>query len=313
VLFLGVLVGCGLYLAFLATRSSFRVEEGHIGIVTSFGAAEFEGESKTLREYGPGLHFKWPWQKTRTVSMKEQSLELSGERGGEQAMAHDGTILRFDSTLRYVPERAHLAHFLFGMKNPQEHITGLFSCLLRNEIANFEGSPEAANKLVTSGNDAASAAGALGSVAIVARDFPREAGSYAQIRSERALLNARIEDFCKNQIGSRYGVRFNAVDLIDILPPDELAEALNAVMQARTEAERAYFDAEGACQKRLLAAREGVSIATVRASAVKTEIEKLGEFLLTLEQQGMLEAYVKRRSAEAYSEARTLIVKETAR
>lgn len=299
----GFLMGLGLYLAYLATRCSFRVEEGHLGVVTTFGAAAFEGQGKSARvvTHPPGIHFKWPWQKVIVVSMMEQNLELSGETGGQRAMAHDGTMLRFDSILRYVPDPARLGQFLFGMKKPLEHITNLFSCLLRNEIANFQVARAPKRSLPP--------AGAEGAI-LSARDFDSEAGSYALIRRERALLNERIEEFCRDRIADHYGVRFNAVDLVDILPPDELAEALNAVINARAEAEAAYFRAEGECQQRVLGASEGVEIARARARAVETEIDTLGGFLTQLADQGTLAPYVQRRRAEALSEARAVFMKE---
>ncbi len=288
-IFFGFSLGLSLCLLFAFSRSWFAVAQGYVGVLTSFGAAEINKDGAGLALYAPGVYRKWPWQRAIAVSMKEQHIELSGERHGQQAMAHDGTVLRFDSILRYVPQKEHLAQFLFGMRNPIEHITGLFSCLLRNEIANF-------------GSVAKPASDELGS---------DEVGSYALIRRERRLLNQRIEDFCRDRIGAHYGVGFHAVDLVDILPPDELAEALNAVMQARSAAEAAYFDAEGECQQRVLAAREGVEIATIRAAASRTEIEKLGEYLERLQQSGALDAYVARRRAEVLSESRTTFFKES--
>jgi regulator of protease activity HflC (stomatin/prohibitin superfamily) len=299
----GFLLGLAAYLAYLSTKCSFRVEEGHVGVVTTFGAAAFEGTGKNAKlvTHPPGIHFKWPWQHVIVVSTMEQNLELSGETGGQRAMAHDGTMLRFDSILRYVPNQGKLAQFLFGMKKPLEHITSLFSCLLRNEIANFQVARAPKRSLPPAGSDGA---------VLSARDFDSEAGSYAQIRRERALLNERIEDFCRERIADHYGVTFNAVDLVDILPPEELAEALNAVINARAEAEAAYFRAEGECQQRVLSASEGVEIARSRSRAVETEIDTLGEFLKELADSKTLDAYVARRRAEALSEARAVFMKE---
>jgi regulator of protease activity HflC (stomatin/prohibitin superfamily) len=105
-------------------------------------------------------------------------------------------------------------------------------------------------------------------------------------------------------------VRFNAVDLADILPPDEIADGLNAVINARTEVETRYLRAEGECQQRLLASEKGVEIARARALAVETEIRTLAGFLGDLKQQGTLDLYVSRRRAEVLSESRAVFVKE---
>jgi regulator of protease activity HflC (stomatin/prohibitin superfamily) len=281
----GIIVGAVAYGVFLSARCAFRVEQGHLAVLTSFGAAVKDGPR--LETYGPGLHFKWPWQRVHHVAMMEQSLELSGEEGGRTAMTFDGTILRFDSILRFQPVPAELEHFLFHLKSPHEHITGLFTSLLRNEIANFQPEASSTDPIDSSG------------------------GAYALIRRQRALLNQRIEEFCRTQIGRRYGVQFNAVDLTDILPPDELANALNAVINTQTEAESLYSHAEAETQQQVVAAEHGVSIAQARGIATELEIKALGSFLQGLHADGTLSEYVARRRAEVISQSKTLYMRSS--
>lgn len=292
-LVLGIAAGLLLFLLLVALRCTFRVEEGYLAVLVTFGRAETSDGKKKLVTYGPGLHGKKPWQKAVVVSVKEQNLDLNAEEGGGTAMADDGTILRLDSFVRYVPVESVLYEHIFGVERPSEHITGLFTCLLRNEIANFRGHADDDASLSTR------------------FDFAGQAGSYALIRRERRLLNERIQHFCQSKIDNRYGVRFVAVDLADILPPDELADALNAVMQAQSEAEAMLFRAEGECQKRILASEQGVHIAKTRAGAVEIEIRGLAAFLEDLEVRGVLAEYVARRRAEVTSESRALFLKET--
>ncbi len=290
---LGVTLGVSLYLLTVLYRSTFRVDEGHLAVLVTFGKAETKDGTRGLVTYGPGLHVKKPWQRVIVVSMKEQTLDLHGEAGGGSAMADDGTILRLEPFVRYVPVENELYEFLFGMHRPLEHINGLFTCLLRNEIANFRASPD--------------------TTALVAEsrfDFEKQAGSYALIRKERKLLNDRIEAFCRERIADRYGVRFNAVDLADILPPDELADALNAVIQARSEADARLHRVEAECQQRTLSAERGVEIAKASAGAAEAEIRTLAGFLEVLDARGVLDAYVARRRSEVSSESRALFVKE---
>ncbi len=292
----GILVGLALFAVLVAFRCTFRVEEGYLGVLVTFGRAETKTEkTKELVTYGPGLHKKAPWQKVVTVSIKEQNLDLNSEEGGGMAMADDGTILRLDSFVRYVPVESVLHEHLFGVEKPLEHITGLFTCLLRNEIANFRGHQGEEHGTLSS-----------------RFDFAGQAGSYALIRRERKLLNERIKEFCHDRIDNRYGVRFVAVDLADILPPDELADALNAVMQAQSEAEAMLFRAEGECQQRILSSERGVRIAATRASALEIEIKKLASYLDELDRRGVLDAYVARRRSEVTSESRALFLKEVA-
>jgi regulator of protease activity HflC (stomatin/prohibitin superfamily) len=290
----GIALGLVLYGLLVLYKCSFKVEEGHLSVLTTFGRAETLDGKKRLKTYGPGMHWKMPWQKAKDVSMKEQTLDLNAEEGGGTAMADDGTILRLDSFVRYVPVEKELYEFLFGLERPLDHIRGLFTCLLRNEIANFRGASDPTK-----------------SQSLAQRfDFAQQAGSYALIRRERKLLNERIESFCKQQIDDRYGVHFNAVDLADILPPDELADALNAVIQSNSEAEALLFRAEGECQQRILAAERGVSIARARSAAVEVEIRKLASYLAELEDKAVLDSYVARRKHEVLGESRALFLKE---
>lgn len=285
----GLLLALLLMAAWFSRRCGFRVEEGQLGLLSTFGAAQREGPA--LKTFPPGLHGKWPWQQVTRVSMREQALVLSGEKG-QHVMAEDGTVLRLDASVRYVPEVAGLEHFVFGLKSPLEHINGLFTCLLRNEIANLA-------------KPAAPASTAL------AAELDDASGSYGLIRRERSLLNQRIAAASRERLGERYGVRFLAVDLMDILPPDELADALNAVMNARSEADSQRFRAESESRQQLLAAQQGVDIARTHASAVQLEMDTLAEHLGTLERDGVLELYVERRQAEVLSESRTVYVNET--
>jgi regulator of protease activity HflC (stomatin/prohibitin superfamily) len=287
---LGLAAGLVLFAIRTLLRSTFRVEEGHVAVLRSFGAVQ--RHDGALRTYGPGLHLRWPWQRTTVVAVMEQNLDLSGKEGGRTAMADDGTVLRFDSILRYAPLPSSLYTFLFGLRKPLEHITWRFTCLLRNEIANFRAAQaEQTDPL----------------------DFSTEASSYALIRRERKRLHAVLEREVAQQIGERYGVHFRAVDLTDVLPPDELADALNAVMQARAECETYLFRAQGDCHQRLLSAERGIDIARSRAIAAATEIDRIGKHLAELDRAGTLDPYVSRRRAEILSEARTVYFKEQGR
>jgi len=285
----GFVVGAVLAVLWSLRGSGVRVPEGHVAVFTRFGAAE-RGAGGQLSTRAPGLHFKWPWERVVLVSMMEQKIELAGE-GAIRTMAADGTSLRLDAALRYQPNRAMLDQFLFGLKRPLEHISTLFTCLLRNELANVQASHTPAAHSV-------------------AEALPQEAGSYALIRRERGLLSTRIADFCRARIGSEHGVDFNAVDLTDILPPDELRDALNAVMQARSAAEAHHYRGESECRQQVLEARQGVAIAKARAHAAADELRTLAQALSQLEQKQVLGDYVRRRKAEVLAESRLLYVNE---
>ncbi len=280
----GFFCGLGVLAVVLLSRCFFRVPEGHLAVLSSFGRALADGPDKrALRIFAPGLNRKAPWHDVHLVSMMEQNLDLSGDHHGLTAMTEDGTLLRFDSILRFSPLRERLYDYLFELRAPMEHITGLFACLLRNEIANFRPEGEEATP---------------------------EVGSYALLRRDRQRLHSRIERFVRERIGEHYGVRFHAVDLTDILPPDELADALNAVINAHAEADALHARAEADNQQKLLAAERGVAIAHAQAQAAAEEARVLAAHLGRLHAAGVLDAYIARRRAEVYGEARSLFIHE---
>lgn len=286
---LGLVFGVFAAVLWALRSSGARVPEGNVGVITRFGAAERDA-SGALRTRSPGLHFRWPWQRIVLVSMMEQKIELAGE-GAIRTMAADGTVLRLDAALRYQPKLAMLEQFLFGLQRPIEHVSTLFTCLMRNELANVVSQTASTTTSVS-------------------EELPQEAGSYALIRRERGLLSTRIADFCKARIGDEHGIEFNAVDLTDILPPDELRDALNAVMSARSAAEAHHYRAESECRQRVLEARQGVAIARARAQAAADELRTLGEALSTLESKQVLEDYVRRRKSEVLGESKLVYLNE---
>jgi regulator of protease activity HflC (stomatin/prohibitin superfamily) len=275
----GFVIGLLVTLIGVATRCFFNVAEGHVAVVTRFGRALRDGSGR-LRTWRPGLHFKAPFDRVHDESAKERLLDLSGESAGTSAMAKDGTVLRFDSHLRYrVPEQG-LERWVFGLKRPVEHTIGMFTCVVRNEIAAFS---------AKSGDDG-------------------ETGSYSAVLRERRQLNDKIADFVRERASSHYGLEFHGVDLVDVLPPDELAKALNAVMQARSEADAEFARAEAIAKRRELSAHHGVEVARDKAEAAEIELRGLAGFLAELDRHGTLDAYVKRRRAEVVSQSKTLFL-----
>lgn len=277
---IGIGIGCALFLIWKARDCYFRVEEGQVGVVTRFGAAR-SGPDGKLWLAEPGLHFKWSFEDVEIISLREQLVPLGGAEHAEHVMLNDGTVIRLHSMLRYAPRRDGIAQYLFGLHHRKEHVASLFSSVLRNEIANVR--------------------------AVAGEDL---GGAYALVRRDRGLVNQRIADFAKQELGDRYGIDFQAVDITDIHPPDELADALNAVMSARAEADATRYRAESECAQRLMAAERGVQIAEAKAAAVEAEIDELGRHLGALNQAGVLPAYVARRKAEVLAESRTLFVKD---
>lgn len=277
---LGLLLGLVLLAVVLASTTVFRVDEGHVAVLTRFGAAR-------PGLHGPGLHTKAPWDRPLVVATQEQTLAFIGEQDGHKILTSDGTLLRFDCAVRWVPVTAALDRLLFDLTSPVAHIKDLFTCILRAEVASFE---------ATSPPDDA--------------DWIRHAGSYASIRRDLPRLRRNIEAACQRRIGADYGVQFIAVDIVDIIPPDDLADGLNAIIQAEAEANAAFFRSQGECQQRVLSAHQGVTIAKSHALAAATEVSILGQHLGELARLGSLADYVARRRDETLAESRTLYLKD---
>ncbi len=285
--FLGFLLGLSIYLLFQVRKIFFQVQEGSIAVVSCFGKAKtIDKNEKNLKIYASGLHFKFPWQKVRKISIKEQILDLASSEKGTMLMTSDGTLLRVDSKLRFVPLINNIYSFLYAMEKPVEHIKSFFNGLLHQEIAKLS-----SNKIVSD------------------KYMQKYVGSYAILRTERNNLNVQIKNYCFDRMPSTYGFQFEGLDIIDILPPEELAQALNAVIHAQSEAEKNFAIKEAECEQKLLAAKKGIEIAKAKAKSVQAEILTHAKIIEKLEMNGTLKDYLERREVEVYSDSRISYIK----
>ena len=290
----GILIGVLLLVAIVAAKSFVNVPEGEVAVLCRFGKA-VRSASGHLLVLSAGLHNKQPWDHVLRVSIKEQNVELSGD-DDRTVMTNDGIVIRYQSALRFAVVVDQLEHHLFGLARPIPHMVGTFICVLRNEIANFQAPSQGTLLRGTNGST-------------VEQLIDDSLGAYALIRRERKTLNQRVTEFGKKLIGDHFGVRLEAIDVMNFEPPDELREALNTVVQAKSEVDTALFRAEGECQQRLIAAGKGVAIATERARAIEVEMSELGAKLRELDKAHVLTEYVARRRAEVLSEARHVYVR----
>lgn len=273
----------GIALAVLAVafiwliRSFYRVEEGHSAILTSFGKI-LRLSNKEPRIIGPGLHLKKPWQRVHEFSVMERLLPIrEGEREVE-LLARDGTLLRLDPQVRFRFDTTRVESFVFGMKKPTSHLRELFRSLISAEIAHF-------------GTD----------------DSPD--GSYAEIRRNRTHLQSRLQRECSDALEAKYGISFKSAEIAEILPPADLAQALNSAQKIEAENETLLNRFQAECEQQIAQAEHGVQIATMKASATENEINLLGGAINQLNSSGILTAYVKRRRDEVTSQAKTLYLK----
>lgn len=270
----GLVIGLGIVLVVLATRMFFVVHEGESALLTSFGKPIGGGPA---RVFGPGLHRKTFWQRVHRANLRELLAPLSYD-DTRTVLAHDGTPLKVDATVRYhvVPEQ--LERYLFGVDHAQEHISELFECLARGAIASF-GPTE------------------------------RDPTAFSRLRRDRRELLGELDRVCERTLPDDYGIGFNAVDVSSLSPPKELEEALNAVLQAEATARMQLDQAQAACQQKVIAASEGVSVARQKSQAVHDEMTTLAGFLRELKIQGTLKDYVTHRRSEILNQARTVFVR----
>ncbi|MBX3155717.1 MAG: SPFH domain-containing protein [Deltaproteobacteria bacterium] len=262
---IGILSGCALVAALVFLRSSFRVDNGNVAVLEVFG--RFMRDGDTVRLHVPGLRMRRPWARVVTVSLAERSLSLDDKHNAIEALAADGTRIRVNARLRYrvAPER--IGTFLAEAKDAREHLAGLFRVTVREQLARFE--PRAS-----------------------------ELSAYTGLRLRMPELQQCILDALQANALEEFGVRASAVDILQIDPPEELVDALNAVITAESEANALVSRTELQCQQRMLSAEHAVTIANARAHASESEIRTIGTELATLADQGVLRDYVARRRIE---------------
>lgn len=274
-LFLGLLVGTLAVAAYAFVRSAFRVDNGNLGVLVAFGrfVRDAAGDVKT---FGPGLHARRPWARAVQVSLAERSLSLGGapdKPAAIEALAADGTRIRVNARLRFRVDPARAGTYLADSTDALEQLGGLFRLAVREQIARFD-------------------------------QRPAELSAYTALRLRMNELQQRTQDAMKEAALAEYGIQVTSVDLLQIDPPEELVDALNAVITAESEANALVSRTELQCQQRMLAAEQAVAIANARALATEAEIRTVGEELATLADQGVLRDYVARRRIEVLGGSR---------
>jgi regulator of protease activity HflC (stomatin/prohibitin superfamily) len=279
---IGLAVGAGLIAIYAFFRAGFRVDTGTAATLTVFGRFVRDSDGK-VRTFGPGLHWKAPWARAIHVSLAERSLAASPASDKHkhiEALASDGTRIRVNARLRYRVTEDGVARFIADAKDAVEHLTGLFHVTVREQVARFE-------------------------------QAPSELSAYTSLRLRMQDLQQRIQDAMKQAALAEYGICVVSVDLLQIDPPEELVDALNAVITSESEARALVSRTELQAQQRLLAAEQAVAIANARALATESEIRTVGTELATLADQGVLRDYVARRQLEVLGESQRVYLNHT--
>ena len=263
---------CIVVIAFI--KSMARLEEGHAAVLTSFGRImrESNGEPQLL---GSGFHWKAPWEVAHEFSVMERVLPIREDEREVEILARDGTLVRLDPQVRFNFDPRRMENFVFGMRRPLSHLRELFRGLLSVEIGKFGG------------------------------ESPEE-GSFAEIRRQRHVLNSNIQRSFQTDVGLKYGIQFRAVEIAEILPPAELAQALNSVQRVEAENNTLLNRVRAECEQQIAAAEHSVYIEKMRSDAAATDINIASDAIAQLHETGVLGAYLKRRRDEATSLSKTL-------
>lgn len=270
----GLALGLAVAVAFFLTRAFFVVHEGEAAILTSFGKPVGGSPAKI---FGAGLHWKAIWHEVHRAPLAESVTPITYDdtRG---VLAHDGTPLRVDASVRYRVVPSQIERYLFGVDHQEEHFTELFESQLRGTVATFSPTEQ-------------------------------DSTAFARLRRDRRELSSELRRACEASLSDRYGIELNAVDLSGLSPPRELEEALNAVLQAGALARTELELASASCQQKVVAANEGVRIAEQKAKAAYDEMITLARFLVELKKAGTLKDYVHHRRSEILNQAKTVFVR----
>lgn len=233
-----------------------------------------------------GPYFKWPWEKIHKVSVATNTSNMAydPESYGAnknntvlEAVTKDQLNIELSGQIRYRVSEKNIYAYLFGMKNPIAHVMGYFVSVLRERIANFEGS----SPLIDDENTPSE----LLKIANI---------SINDLRKNLRDINEHMDRECICS-EARYGVVMEASLITGIDPPDEVESALAAINTAHNQVSSDISLAQAAADQKIVQAKKAVEIETLIAESETEGIKLIAEELETLKKQGgkkALDAYV---------------------
>lgn len=265
-------------------------------------AAELSEEHRKRYSYpqvlviGPGMHWKWPWQKVHRVSVATETVSMAWDPenpksnyGGTmlEAVTRDQLNVGLRGQIRYRVAESNLYAYLFGVKNPIAHVMGYFVSVLRQRIASFE----------------APATGGEGQPAVAS------GVSINDIRKNMRDLNEHMDQECASS-SIRYGIVLDASLITEIDPPEEVESALAAINTAHNQISSEISLAEAAADQKLVQSKRAVEIETLRAQAEVEPLVALTKQLAQLKAagSGVLPAYLRYLRLGLWAKARDLMM-----
>lgn len=258
-----------------------------------------------VRVIGPGgPYFKLPWERVYKVSVATETMNMAfdpespgANRNGTvlEAVTKDQLNTGLNGQIRYRVSEQNLYAYVFGVKQPLVHVSGFFTAILRERIANFEAPEHSA---------AAGLGGESEAMASVVRGI-----SINDLRKNLRDINEHMDRECRSSV-ARYGVQLDASLITEIEPPPEVESALAAINTAHNHVSSEISLAQAAADQKIVQSRRAVEIETLRAEAEVLPLVELARQLEALKQHGpgALGAYLRNLRIGLLGRAKSLFV-----
>jgi len=251
-----------------------------------------------------GPYFKWPWEKIQKVSIATYTSNMAfdpespnANKGNTvlEAVTKDQLNVELSGQIRYRVSERNIYAYLFAIKNPIAHVMGYFVSVLRERIANYEGSIEE-----TTEADSQTA-------------YLRDASiSINDLRKNLRDINDHMDSECIAS-EARYGVVMEASLITGIDPPNDVESALAAINTAHNQISSDISLAQASADQRTVQAKRALEIETLKAESETEGIKLLAKELETLKSNGgikALEAYIKNAKVALYDQTKVIYMAE---
>lgn len=322
-IFFGILTGfvCWFLVRYL-WAGLYTVNQDERAVKSSFGRAERVGSATILddpiaehlrpeerqrydfpqvRVIPPGgPYFKWPWERVHKVTVATQTMNMafdpetpSANSGGTmlEAVTKDQLNTGLTGQIRYRVSEKNLYAYLFGVKRPIVHVTGYFTSILRERIANFEAP---ARPAIISSEGIPTPEAATAKIGVSIND----------LRKNLRDINEHMDRESRSS-EARYGIALEASLITGIDPPAEVESALAAINTAYNQVSSEISLAQASADQKLVQSRTAVEIETLRAHAEVEPLKALASQLQALKASGpdALPAYLRNVKLRLFSQA----------
>lgn len=328
-LFAGIAVGLVTWFLFkYLVAGIYTVNQNERAVKTRFGRAERLGDLTPLQDpiseklrpeererYAfpqvrvippGGPYFKWPWERVYKVSIATQTMNMAydpetptANSGGTilEAVTKDQLNTGLSGQIRYRVSEKNLYAYLFGVKRPIVHVTGYFTSVLRERIANFE-APAVKAPLQADG-PIPTPETATASVGVSIND----------LRKNLRDINEHMDQECRTS-EARYGITLDASLITGIDPPAEVEAALAAINTAYNQVSSDISLAQASADQKIVQSKTAVEIETLKAQAEVEPLKALANQLVELKKFGpdALPAYVRNVRLQLFSDAHRAVV-----